>query len=183
MALELEDGTGKANAVSYISAAQATSYATARGYALPVGDAAVEALLVRGMGYLEAQRARYQGAKTWPRPGMDPGHPDAQALQWPRAGVVIDCDYELPDNAIPQELKDAQAQMAVELHAGRDPMGGTDGRVKKKTKVDVIETEFFSAADMGLSGGPVVSLPTVDALLAPLFQACGNGAFLRTVRA
>lgn len=175
MALEIEDGTGKANANSYVTIGEAEAYATARGVTL-VGT---EAKLVQAMDYLEAQRARYQGAKTWPVGTVD--HPDAQALQWPRTGVVIDCDVEWPDNAIPKELKAAQMQYAVELQNGFNPFAGTDGRVKKKTKVDVLETEYFSATELGISGVPVASLPAVDALLAPLFSACGTGG-LHTVR-
>lgn len=182
MALEIEDGTGKANATSYVTVSEARQYAQARGVTLPSEELAVEALLVQAMDYLEAQRAKYQGSKTWPRPG-EPSHPHAQALQWPRTGVVIDCHYELPSDAIPVELKAAQMQTAVELSRGLNPMAGTDGRVKKKTKVDVIETEFFSATELGLAGYPTVQLPAVDALLQPLFTPCGSGMFLRTVRA
>lgn len=176
MALVIEDGTGKADATSYVTIVEAEAYATARGVTL-VGT---EAKLVQAMDYLEAQRARYQGEKTWPVAVVDPPHA-AQALQWPRTGVVIDCSVEWPDNAIPVELKRAQMQYAIELQNGFNPMAGTDGRVVKKTKVDVLEKEFFSATDLGLSGGPVVSVPAVDALLAPLFNACGAGG-LKTVR-
>lgn len=178
MALVIEDGTGKSDATSYVEVATAEAYATARGVTL-VGT---ESKLVQAMDYLEAQRARYQGSKTWPVAVVDPPH-DAQALQFPRVGVVIDCDYEVPDNFIPSELKRAQMQYAIELQNGFNPFAGTDGMVVKKKKVDVLEKEFFSATDLGLSGGPVASIPAVDALLAPLFTACGTGAFLRTVRA
>lgn len=175
MALVIEDGTGKADATSYVTVVEAEAYATARGVTL----AATEAKLVQAMDYLEAQRARYQGAKTWPV-GTDE-HPDAQALQWPRTGVVIDCDVEWPDDAIPKELKAAQMQYAIELQNGFNPFASNDGTVVKKKKVDVIEKEFFSATDLGLSGGPVANIPAVDALLAPLFSPCGAGG-LKTVR-
>lgn len=181
MALEIEDGTGKENSTSYVDVAAARTYATARGTALPADDSAVEAMLLRAADYLEGLRARYQGSKTWPAPVEDPPHV-RQAMQWPRTGVVIDCDYELPDNVIPVELKNAQMQYCIELQKGFDAMASSDGRVVKKTKVDVIEKEFFSATDLGLSGTPTVSIPAVDALLAPLFQACGSGGLVRTVR-
>src|SRR5690606_33330983 len=96
-------------------------------------------------------------------------------------GVVSDCDVEWPDDAIPKELKAAQMQYAIELQNGFNPFASNDGTVVKKKKVDVIEKEFFSATDLGLSGGQVVNIPAVDALLAPLFNACGAGG-LRTVR-
>ena len=54
MALEIEDGTGKPNSNSYVTVAQARSYALARGVELPAAEAAVESLLVQAMDYLEA---------------------------------------------------------------------------------------------------------------------------------
>ncbi len=184
MTLEVEDGTGKADANSYVSVAEYRAYAQARGVSLPVDDAQVEAQLTQAMDYVESFRAKYQGRKTWPRPGMDVSHPHAQALQWPRTGVTIDCDYDLPDNVIPQELKQAQMQAALEVNAGLSLMPSSDGRVVKKEKVDVIETEYMTAQDMG--GDAVVgvaSFPLLEALLEPLFNACGGGFFLRTRRA
>lgn len=173
MALEIEDGSGKVDSTSYVSVAEARAYATARGVTLPASDDAVEAMLLNAADYLEAQRARYQGSKSFP------DHP--QAMQWPRTGVIIDCEYELPDSIIPSELKKAQMQAVVEIQNGFSLMPSSDGRVVKKTKVDVIEKEFFSAAELGNSGGPVPSFPAVDALLAPLFEACGTG-LIATVR-
>lgn len=184
MALEIEDGTGKANSNSYVTVAEAQAYATARGVVLPVAEAEVETLLIQAMDYVESFRAKYQGHKTWPRPDMDVSHPHAQALQWPRTGVVLDCNYNLPDNVIPQELKQTQMQAAIEVFNGLVLMPSSDGRVVKKEKVDVIETEYMTADDIG--GGAVVgaaSFPLLEALLDPLFNACGGGFFLRTRRA
>lgn len=173
MALVIEDGTGKVDSNTYVDVAQARAYATERGVTLPADDGAVEAMLIRAADYLEAQRAQYQGHKTFPEV--------PQAMQWPRTGVIIDCNYELPEDAIPTELKKAQMQAVVEIQNGFNLMPSTDGRVVKKKKVDVLETEFFSAVEMGNSGGPSPIFPAVDALLAPLFQACGS-ALVTTVR-
>lgn len=184
MALEVEDGTGKAASNSYVSVAEYRAYAEARGVVLPIDDAEVEVQLVQAMDYVESFRAKYQGHKTWPRPDMDVSHPHAQALQFPRTGVVLDCNYNLPDNVIPQELKQTQMQAAMEIHNGLVLMPSSDGRVVKKEKVDVIETEYMTAQDIG--SGAVVgspSFPLLEALLAPLFNACGGGFFLRTRRA
>lgn len=183
MALEIEDGSGKADSNSYVTVAEAQAYAAARGVVLPAAEADVETLLVQSMDYLESFRSKYQGRKTWPRPDMDVSHPDAQALQWPRTGVVLDCDYNLPDNVIPQELKQAQMQAAIEVFNGLVLMPSTDGRVVKREKVDVIETEYMTADETG--GGAVgsPSFPALEALLEPLFNACGGGFFLRTRRA
>lgn len=173
MAIEVEDGTGKSDATSYVTAAEARQYAQARGFTLG-DDAQVEARLQLAMDYLEAQRSRYQGHKT---------HPGVQALQWPRAGVVIDCRYKLPDNVIPVELKNAQMQAVVELAAGFTLMPSSDGRFVKREKVDVIETEYMTGQDLGAGGfGMGPAFPALEALLEPLFEPCGGGFFLKTVR-
>ena len=182
MALELEDGTGKEDSNTYVTAVQARAYAAARGVTLSAVDADVEVLLVQAMDYLEAQRAKYQGHKTWPYADVDNvAHPHAQALQWPRSGVTIDCHYNLPDNVIPVELTNAQCQLCIEVFTGITLMPSSDGRAVKREKVDVLETEYMTADDLG---GAVIgpSFPAVDALLEPLFNACGGGFFLRTVR-
>lgn len=174
MALIIEDGTGKTDANSYTTVEEARSYASARGTELPTEDAQVESLLVRAMDYLEAQRGKYQGVKTYP--GL-------QALQWPRSGVIIDCDYQLPDNIIPNELKNAQKQLALEVFNGLVLLPSSDGRVVKREKVDVIETEYMTGQDLGSGATMGPSFPAVDALLEPLFSACGGGGFfLKTVR-
>lgn len=174
MALIIEDGTGKPDATSYATVAEQRVYATARGVELPAEDEKVEVLLTQAMDYLEAQRARYQGTKT---------HPGVQALQWPRTGVIIDCYYQLPDNVIPVELKNAQMQLGIEVFSGLSLLPSSDGRVVKREKVDVIETEYMTGQDLGASGSLGPSFPAVDALLEPLFSACGGGGFfLKTVR-
>ena len=173
MALVVEDGTGLANATSYDSLANLRAFALARGIELPADDAEAEVLAIDAMDYLEAHRARYQGSKT---------HPGVQALQWPRTGVVLDCSYSLPDNVIPTELKQAQGHLMIEAFSGTPLMPSSDGRVVKREKVDVIEREFMTGKEMGTSGVPAPSFPTVDALLAPLITACGGGFGLTTVR-
>lgn len=173
MALVIEDGTGKDNATSYVTVAEARQYAQARGVTLPAAEEAVEAMLVQAMDYLEAQRWRYQGSKTYP---------GVQALQWPRSGVILDCHYRLASNVIPVELKKAQMQAALEVAAGLVLMPSSDGRIVKREKVDVIETEFMTGQDIGASGTMGPSFPALDALLEPLFEPCGGGFFLKTVR-
>ena len=172
MALVKEDGTGLPNSNTYVEWDEAVDYAAARGITLGT-QPEVESLLIQAMDYLEAQRGQYQGTKTYP---------GVQALQWPRTGVILDCSYSLPDNVIPVELKNAQMQLAVEVFTGNALMPSSDGRVVKREKVDVIEREFMTGKDMGASGLPAPNFPLVDALLAPLFNACGGGMAIKTVR-
>lgn len=181
MALTIEDGTGKADSNSYVSVAEAQAYATARGISLPSDEAEVEALLVKAMDYLEAQRKLYSGERTWAV--ATTAHPDVQALQWPRTGAMLDCRTTIASDAIPAELKRAQMQASMEVFAGHELLPSSDGRIVKREKVDVIETEYMTGQDMGVASGVVgvVSFPAVDVLLEPLY-GCGGGFFLKTVR-
>ncbi len=170
MALTIEDGTGKENATSYVTAAEARAYAAARGVTLDANDAVVEPLLVQAMDYLEA--LSYKGHRTFP---------DVQALSWPRTCVVID-GAKLPVSgagSIPRQLKAAQMQLSIEASTGTDLMPTTDGRVVKREKVDVIETEYMTNTDLGVSGLPGPSFAKVDALLAGLLA---TGGMFQTVR-
>ena len=173
MALVIEDGTGNADATSYVTVAEARQYAQARGVMLPAEEDAVEAMLIQAMDYLEAQRGRFQGSKTFP---------GVQALQWPRSGVILDCHYRLGDEEIPVELKKAQMQAALEVAAGLRLMPSSDGRLVKREKVDVIETEYMTGQDIGAGGTMGPAFPALAALLEPLFEPCGGGFFLKTVR-
>lgn len=181
MALIIEDGTGKADAQAYVDEAGARDYAALRGITLPADDNVVAALLLDATDYLEAFRSEYQGWKTWPNATTDPVHV-AQGLQWPRTGVYIDGnEVEFPGDAIPVELVKAQCQLVIEGFNGVKYNASTDGRVVKRKKVDVLETEYMTGAEMGTGAPPAVSMPKVDALLAPLLD--GSGGFgVTTVR-
>lgn len=192
MALIIEDGSGVENADSYVSAADARTYASARGVTLPADDTALEALILKGMDYLEAQRANYQGGRTYTgfagqyaddscfpiAPPADIDTHAAQSLQWPRYGVYLD-DVPISGNTIPRELVSALCQCAIEIGAGGDLQANSSGQVVKSEKVDVLQTTYMTADEMG-SVGVSNTFPKVDALLAPLFG--GNGTFLKSVR-
>jgi len=191
MALVKEDGTGVDGANTYVLAADARTYAQARGVTLPSDDSAVELLLIQAMDYLEAFRSRYQGSKTYtgipnyyaydhtvlPLPEDINTHA-AQDLQWPRVNVYID-NVPLSPNKIPKELISAQCQCSLEVFAGNDLSPTTTGQVVKSEKVDVIETVYMTGQEMGFAENFGPTFPKVDALLEPLF---GSGGALRTVR-
>lgn len=164
MTLIIEDGTNVANANSYVTLTEARTYATARGITLSTVDATLESQLIQAMDYLEAQRAKYQGNKTY----------ETQSLQWPRTNVWID-SYQFSPGGIPQLLKNAQCQLAMELHSGILLLPTvTDGAVKRE-KIDVIEVEYIESS---ISSSAI--LKKVDSLLQPLFRT--NAFSLGTVR-
>lgn len=171
MAIEIivEDGSGVANANSYVSVEDARTYASNRGTELPTDDDEVAAMLIRASDYLEAQACRYQGKRT----------SSSQSLEWPRTGVVLHCD-EVPPNVIPKSLIASQVQLAMAINAGFDlqPNISPQDYVTRE-KVGPIETEYADPLAVGI----MPTFTAVNALLAPLFGECASNRFaLRTIR-
>lgn len=82
MPLVLEDDTGRAEAESYVSAANCASYAVSRGFAFDITDTvATEATLRRATAFVDAYRARLPGYRVKRR---------GQALAWPRTAAYSD---------------------------------------------------------------------------------------------
>lgn len=165
----VEDGTGVANANSFVSIADARTYASNRGIALPTDEDELAAMLIQASDYLEAQERRYQGERT----------SSTQALTWPRKGVFLHCD-EVPSNVIPKSLIGAQVQLVIAINDGFDlqPNVSPQDYVIRE-KVGPIDTEYADPTAVGI-------MPTftgVNALLAPLFGECASNKFaLRTIR-
>lgn len=169
MALVIEDGSGKPDANSYVTATEAREYATARGVTLSDADNVVEAFLVKAADYIETFDSQFVGERAT----------DEQALSWPRAEVCLN-GKEWPTERIHPNILKAQMQAVIEQHNGMDLMPTSDGTVVKRKKVDVLEKEFFSAQELGMTGAPAPTFPRIEALLEPLL---GNrGAWLSTVR-
>lgn len=166
MPLVVEDGTGKADAQSYVSEADAQTYAAARGLTLPADAGAVAQLLLRAMDYIEGFRDRFKGEKT---------NAGVQALQWPRTCVELD-GADWPTNALPPDLIAAQCVMAVQLNAGFDPMVSGDGRAVSAEQIGSLRTEY--AVRQSEPAQPRV--PLVDRLLQPLLVNGGAGGLTVT---
>lgn len=162
MALEIEDGSGKANSVSYATVAELDAYATARGETLPATEPEKERLLIDAVEFLESQT--YKGERKT----------RAQALQWPRTGVYIDGFY-IPDTEIPRELKNAQLQAAIDSQTV-DLMptanAETQGAVVEETVEGAVSVKYAEPkASMGSLVGPYgATLTKLTALLRPLLR-------------
>ena len=153
MSLTVETGAIVAGAESYVTVAEATTYHGNRGNALWAGtDAVKEAALRKAAAYLDGRyRNRWKGRRV---------QPVVQPMEWPRGGVCVGSNGIIPSgsasydigmsgeifisfNSIPQRLKSAQCELAVKALDG-DLAGDTVTGVKRE-KVDVIETEYFTA--------------------------------------
>lgn len=167
----VEDGYNVPNANAYVSVSDVKTYAEQRGLTLPTTDDGVAQLVIRSTDYINSKECEYQGVRTY----VD------QEMSWPRTGVVLNCQ-QWPADAIPKALKAATVMLAVALNEGFDPWANTDGAANViEDTVGPITTRYSDAlAELG--GVPAVSIPAVDALLAPLTTAgCNSGGF-RTVR-
>lgn len=142
MALDVEDGTGRATAESYISVADADTYFTARGNAVwAAADVAdKEQALRKGTDYMEGvYRPLWKGYRTY----------GTQALCWPRQNVPIEdtpqqgfvypTTYVGP-NAIPPEVKKACSELAVRALSG--DLAPDVARVPSMTRVGDIEVQY-----------------------------------------
>lgn len=126
---------GAADAESYCSVADASSYHTARGNAGWTGtDAVKEAALRRATDHMTQTYAeRWKGERA----------SSTQALDWPRYSVVVD-GYELDSDAVPVAIQRACAELA--LRALTEPLAPDLDRQVTEETVDVITTKYEPGA-------------------------------------
>ncbi|UYW34472.1 DnaT-like ssDNA-binding protein [Methylorubrum extorquens] len=171
MPLIVEDGTGRADAESYASVAQADEYHQKRGTAGWTGDeAAKEAALRRATDYLDgAYRTRWLGQAAMLE----------QSLAWPRAFVRDERAY-LPSDAVPAAVVRACCEAALrELQSpgslAPDLFPGE--RVVSET-VGPLSVEYADGGGSDAGAPPV--LVAVDRILAPVLRsAAAAGLVLR----
>lgn len=163
----VEDGTGVADANSYMSVETVRQYAANRGFTLSADDDVVSAQLIRGFDYIEVKECDFQGERVYAESAF------------PRIGVVIN-GVEISESAIPNLLLAAQSQLVIAQANGIDIMPNfvaADYVVKEK--VGPLETQYADPLKVGISP----RLGAVDAALAPLFGQCASpGIGLRTIR-
>ncbi len=105
--LIVEDGSGVADANTYVDEAFLVSYADDRGLTISPTGSVRQQQLLKAMDYLESQTGRFQGSKTL----------STYSLPWPRKEVYIH-GVLIDKHTIPIQLKNAQSQIVVELQAG-----------------------------------------------------------------
>lgn len=133
--LTVEDGTGKTDADSYISTADADAYHDAIGNATWTGSAAQkEHALRKATQYMQqVYFDRWDGYRKT----------STQALDWPREDVQIKglrfVEY-VTSTTIPQEVKNACASLA--LRALTDDLLADEERAVISESVDVISTTY-----------------------------------------
>jgi len=100
---------------SYITLAEWETYASNAGWVTVGTDAAKEVYLRRAAQYLDREFS-YVGYAA----------EETQAMKWPRhLGKYIE-GYWIDETVIPQDIKNAQAEMAWLIHEGTDLFASTD---------------------------------------------------------
>lgn len=159
MSLIKETGAIVANANTYATAAELTTWAGERQVTVPTATADLEALLLKAMDYLERYASRWKGY---------PVSAD-QALAWPRSGVYA--DYQLLDSdAIPRQLWYAQMQLAITAYT-TDLMpvqaANAQGPVIENTVQGAVTRRYANPGKVL----PVAADASADALLSILLRS------------
>jgi hypothetical protein len=165
MALIVEDGTGRFDANSYTSIADADVHHLSLGHAdwtaLTVEQK--EIYLLRAMAALRGlYRSRWVGMKRTA----------SQALDWPRFGVTVD-GYTVRYDEIPQEVRAAQAELALKA-ASQDLMPDEEQRILNQ-QVGSLSITYDPHSPQA------VKFRAIDAMLAPYLAGSGNTISLRRV--
>jgi len=168
MALEVEDGTGKSNAESYISVSDCETYLTNRGMTNFTGLATTplkEAALRRAMRWIEFNfRTQWRGRRAH----------EGQALAWPRYGVNDQDGWRISHEEIPQALKDAtceaaerEADEAGSLSPDLERGGATKEESSQVGPIKETKVYFDRASN-------TKRFPIVEAMLEPFVQDMGG---------
>lgn len=144
MALEVEDGTGKTNADSFVSIADADQYFTDHGDPTAWSGATTadkEAALREATQYMDGvYRLDWVGERK----------SKEQSLTWPRSFATDSDGWSVDSDIVPQDVKNACSELA--LRALSSPLltdvtaGGQEKRIKEKLGPLEREREYFSGA-------------------------------------
>lgn len=152
------------SAESYCSVADADAHHSARGNTLwaTLTTTEKEQALRRSTDHMGVYAQRWKGLRSYP----------TQALDWPRAGVVVN-GYEVSYQVVPSVVAKACAELA--FRAAKAELAPDIGAQKQSVKVGPIETTYAN----GTRQTP--KYQAVDTMLAPYLA--GSAGQVRVVRA
>lgn len=175
MALTVEDGTGLADADAFVSLDDVTAYHAARETeAWTTGDPSAQEAAVRRASFFLSNSFAWKGYRLNGR---------VQALAWPRHDVVDAEGWTVPADAVPPEIKDATAEIALRelVSPGSMSPDVTMADKVKSQRVGEIAVEYAH-----VSTGPEASRPVLlivrDLIGGLLASGSGNMLVGRAVR-
>ena len=164
MALIVEDGTGKTDANSYLSVADADSYHadhSASSTWAAADQAAKEKALRLATQYLDARcNGRWRGLQKT----------QGQALAWPRYSAVDDEGFAYDCDTLPQRLKDATAELALRV-VGGDTLLADQSKAARLASSSVSVGPITKSVSYVGGLDPAKKYPLIEALMAPLVVA------------
>lgn len=131
--MALDTTIGAATCDSYITLAEMRDYWSARNVDLSgVADATLEAHLRRAVQYI-TQTYNFVGMRQY----------QFQAQSWPRLTTHLVDGWPINPDTVPQDIKDAQAELAYLIHGGANPFATVEGGsvVRKKDSAGPVSTE------------------------------------------
>ena len=118
---------------SYITVAEYEAFWTERNVTIGGSTSSKESELVKSADYINRaydfvgeRQFRYQG------------------MAWPRlTGIVLVKDWPIDPDTVPQDIKDAQAELAYLINQGATPFATVEGgaKVREKNKAGPVETD------------------------------------------
>ena len=166
MALTLEDGTGRADAESFVSTAEISTWASARGLSFTTDPIEQEICARKAIAYL-CNGIRF---RKWRGDLLN----SLQALPYPRKNVITEDGAVLPDGTIPLRLKWAQCSLSVMSSNGVDlqPTLKQGGAMVVSSSVGPISKTYAQSVKQPIySPFPAENLLTeVIGYLAPLLS-------------
>ncbi len=170
MTLTIEDGTGVADADSFINLADARTLAANYGLTIAATDPEAEVQLRQGyLGLLNSER-QLQGYRTF----------DIQTGIFPRTGVYNNCVL-VDSESIPQSVILAQLYYSDSINSGTETNGTNDGQDLSGFNVQGVYSETYQD---GTSKKLNATIQGVTNSLYPLTKAgfasspCGTGGGL-----
>ena len=124
---------------SYVTRQELIDYAAARG--ITVADTAdTDVLLINATDFMETYEGRYVGSRATAE----------QALAWPRQGVVLR-GFEVPEDEVPELVKQVQKEIALDLQAGVDLYNREDRQIVTRERVDgAVEVAYATPSVVGV---------------------------------
>jgi hypothetical protein len=169
MAIIVEDGLGRPDAVSYATVTQADAYHAARNNTAWAGltEGAKEAALIKATDYLvQSYRTRWIGVRARLE----------QSLDWPRIEADRESSAQGPryylENEVPLEVANATIELALRASSGELVADYTQP-VKSET-VGPIRVEYDTAFR------PLTTFPVIERMLAHLVK--GGSHQIRVLR-
>lgn len=156
MSLVVEDGSGKSDAQSYISVADAATYgALISTLWATASDAAKESALQLATQYLDLKYGLvFVGDKKL----------DTQALEWPRNNAIDAAGITVANYSVPQQIKIATIEIACAIIAGDTPLAASEDITTVQSESVQIGPLSFSQTGSGRS--TVKRYPKVEKLVA-----------------